>query len=107
MSVSALPYAKSFAVGGLIVSMVASAGWAATAHTGVELVVSSLSAEKPELVNIHAESTCPFLISATFERDYRGDGKLMGQGSARFLWFPGFVPRELSRDGPYIYCSVP
>ena len=78
--------------------------WAATAQTGAELVVRSLSAEKPALSNIQTDSYCPFLVSANFECDWRGGGKAIAQGSARFVWFPGFAPREISRDGPFI-CS--
>jgi len=86
--------------GGLFV-VVYGAAWAATAHTGAPTIAATLRAERPALVDIQVVSPGPFVVRASYKRDYRGDGRLVGQGWRQYLWMPGSF-REVAREGPYI-----
>ena len=89
---------------GLVLGALYGAAWFATARVGVNEVTRVLAAERPGLCEIQAKSPCPFVVTASFGRDFRADGELIGKGSARYVWLPGLL-WETTRDGPYIACG--
>ena len=89
---------------GVVLGVLYGAAWLGTARLGVKAVEHRLGAERPALVSIEATSPCPFVVTAAFGRDYRGDGELLGKGSARYVWVPGLL-RKVSREDPFIFCG--